>query len=68
MLSTTNFEALLESLDKTKLVCPYCGAIQEDTCELEEGTGTDFCGECEKEFSFTKEIVIEFSSAKLEDQ
>ncbi len=60
---TVEFKALnkiIEDLYNEDLVCPYCGAKQQDTWELDEGEGEIECLACEKTFKFTKEYIVKF--------
>jgi len=47
------------------IVCPYCGAIDEDSWEYEDESGIIDCGVCEKEFFWSRVIVnVQYSTKK----
>ena len=51
--------------------CPYCGYVQRDIWEYayddEESADTE-CGECEREFTWSRETRHTFTTAPLEDK
>ena len=47
------------------IVCPYCGAIDEDSWEYEDDSGEMECGDCGKEFFWSRTIVnVQYSTKK----
>lgn len=59
-----------EEFDTTStetLICPYCGAEQEDAREQEDwGTPETWeCCDCTKDFVYTTETVLKFTSENL---
>jgi len=60
-------ENVIDDLYDESLKCPYCGAVQGDDWELEEGDGITECCECEKEFKFNKQYIVKYTSEKIEE-
>jgi len=50
-----------------ELLCPYCQHPFAGAWELPYDNGEVECGECEKDFRYTRHIVIKYSTFKLED-
>ena len=55
-----------------QLVCPYCGHVETDSWEIAAGggdgdVGTTNCGECGREYEYTINVDITYSSNKMED-
>lgn len=53
----------------TELVCPYCGAKELDSWEVESGEedlGRIDCGRCERTFTATRNISITYSTEKID--
>lgn len=49
----------------TAIICPWCGEEDWDSADFgdrDEAT----CGECEREFSVERHVIIEYSTKKLE--
>ncbi len=47
-------------------VCPHCGAIQGDAWEWgQDECGETDCGSCEKPFSYTQHISVNWTTRKL---
>ena len=46
-----------------EIVCPHCGYVYNDSCELGE-SGTEKCYECDKEFSYEQSISVSYSTNK----
>lgn len=44
-----------------EVVCPYCGKEQSDSWELGDDGDMD-CGYCEREFSYTRDVEVTYSS------
>lgn len=55
-----------------KPICPYCGATQEDAWELrgefpgDGESGTTDCGECEREFHWTRNLSVTYDTETME--
>lgn len=45
-----------------EIVCPYCGHEQSDSWELKHNEGEDFCGSCEKKFTYIRDISVSYST------
>ena len=48
-----------------EMICPYCGYEQRDSWEIPGDDGTVECGRCEKEFDFTRNVEVTFSTTPL---
>lgn len=57
-----------DTISQDKLICPYCGCEQEDAREQEDwGTPENWeCSDCCKDFVYTTETVLKFSSERLD--
>jgi len=55
--------------DKTsveeEMICPYCGYEQMNSWEIPGDDGTVECGRCEKEFDFTRNVEVTFSTTPI---
>lgn len=51
----------------SNIVCPYCGHEYQDSWETEEDYGTQECGECDKKFSYSRNVTVEYTTTKLCD-
>lgn len=54
-------------------VCPHCGHILSDGCELGGGIGDEECGytecdTCEKQFMWTRHVSVRFSTKPMESR
>lgn len=49
-----------------EIVCPNCGYEFVDSWEQDDEGILD-CGECEKEFTFSRIITVDYSTAKIEN-
>ena len=57
-------------IENTKeMVCPYCGYICDDSWEFDENNGTRYCGNdfCGREFYYSRNIVVDYSTSKLDE-
>lgn len=50
------------------LVCPYCGYEDKDGWELSDNDGETYCGRCDEEFSYTRNISISYCTSKIEKE
>jgi len=50
-----------------ELLCPYCQHPYADEWELDKDDGVVECGECEKDFRYTRHIIIKYSTFKLKE-
>ena len=46
-------------------ICPYCGYEKRDAWELSDDGETE-CGECEREYSFTRNVSVTWSTEPIE--
>ena len=45
-------------------VCPHCGAEQGDAWEWGDDDGETDCNSCERPFSYTRYIIVNWSTQK----
>jgi len=60
---------MIEELDTEytdEITCPYCGWVNNDSWEADEN-GITFCGKCEKDFEFTRNVEVTYSTYRLEE-
>lgn len=50
-----------------EVVCPYCGTEFLDSWEYED-EGEEYCEECNKEFAFQRNVIVGYSSQKMEQE
>jgi DNA-directed RNA polymerase subunit RPC12/RpoP len=59
-----------------EVVCPYCGAEGEDSWDLgivsakgstQEDSGETECAECDKTFSWSREVRVDYTTRKIEE-
>lgn len=43
-------------------VCPYCGYTDRNAWELDDNSGTVFCGSCGSEIEYERHVTIEYST------
>jgi len=49
------------------IVCPYCGHVDRDSWEWnngEEGDGEAECGECEKSYGVSRHVMVKYSTRR----
>lgn len=46
------------------LVCPYCGYEERDSWEVEPDDGERECGHCGEEYSYNRQVTVEYSTYK----
>lgn len=54
---------------QSKVTCPHCGDVNEDTWDLdldEDIIDELECGVCEKKFSVQTDVTVEYSTAKID--
>ena len=51
-----------------EVVCPYCGHEQSDSWEYEEYHNPIECGECGKEFKFSRQVEVTYCTWKMEEE
>lgn len=51
-----------------EVVCPYCGYKDRDSWELSDNDGETYCGRCDKEFAYTRNISISYCTSKIEEE
>lgn len=49
------------------VVCPWCGHTVYDSFEFQNDYGEETCYKCDKEFTYTRYISVEYSTAKKEE-
>lgn len=49
----------------SEIVCPHCGYESGDSWEMDDNDGSMDCGECEKDFNYTRIIAINYSTSKI---
>ena len=49
-----------------EIVCPWCGHETGDSFEFQNDYGEETCYECDKEFTYTRYISVEYSTEKKE--
>jgi hypothetical protein len=54
-------EYKLEDFGNTVAKCPKCGHLEQDSWELDD-EGVFTCGNCESEFWYEKEVIVEFTT------
>lgn len=47
------------------LVCPYCGYEHTDSWEIEDDEGERSCDDCQKEFTYQREVTTTYASEKM---
>ena len=52
----------------SQAVCPHCGEIDESCWEYRGDSGVITCGECEEDFLYEREIIAEYTTAKIEEK
>jgi transcription elongation factor Elf1 len=62
----------IENLYNRRLTCPYCGHVETDSWEIAAGgedgdIGQTNCGECNREYEYTINVDITYSSNKIKD-
>lgn len=50
----------------SEVVCPHCGHIHGDSCELPDSDDM-YCANCGEEFHFTREIEVTYSTYKKDE-
>ena len=48
-----------------EVVCPYCGAEFSDSWEYED-EGEEYCEDCDKCFTYQRNVIVSYSSQKIE--
>lgn len=63
-------DELIESIDESDVVCPYCGwRTQDDEGEfIIKGEGEERCYHCGKVFRFYVEQVAYYSTERIEEE
>lgn len=56
-----------EPMDTSEIVCPYCGYEHEDSWEYTEDYDKIPCEDCGKEFKYSREVEVTYSSSRIED-
>jgi hypothetical protein len=49
-----------------EIVCPYCGSEQGDSWELSDDSGDLECGNCDKEFTYERDITVNYTTSRKE--
>lgn len=55
----------MKHTNEQNVKCPYCDSENEDSWELSEDSGTCFCGNCHKEFNYTRELTAVYHSSRI---
>ena len=50
-----------------EIVCPHCGAEWSDSWECANDYGEEECDECEKKFSYNRDVEVTYSTSKIKD-
>ena len=50
------------------IVCPYCGAEDQDCWEIKDNDGFIQCGSCEKKFYYERDISISYTTWTEEEK
>lgn len=48
------------------IVCPHCGHEHRDSWEMPDGGDMD-CYECDREFRYSRDVTVTYSSSKKDD-
>ena len=67
MKATDPFKKLFTkdpTVDAKRIICPYCGYIDNYPYEYIDEHGTIICDECEKEFVYMVNITVKYSTYK----
>jgi len=64
-INSYEWEELKTALEDNA-TCPYCGHIEINSWELCGDDGTNICGRCEKEYNFTRNVEITYSTSPIE--
>lgn len=53
-------------------ICPYCGNEESDAWEIDFGIGLDgdteiYCSDCGKEYHLSRNVIVSYSSKRLND-
>lgn len=51
-----------------EIVCPYCGLEHTDSWELDSDDGEYTCERCEYEFSYSRNISVDYSTHKIDKE
>jgi DNA-directed RNA polymerase subunit RPC12/RpoP len=55
----------IDSEYEKEMICPYCGYENTDSFEfIDEGEGVRICGRCGRDFEFTVNVSITYSTKK----
>lgn len=57
-----------EEIDHTctdEIVCPYCGQEVSDSWELSDDHSSYDCCNCDKQFSYSREVSVTYSTSKM---
>lgn len=57
-----------ETYNREGVICPYCGYLDRDSWELGdggEGCGETECGQCEKEFTWSRSFSVTYRGIPL---
>jgi hypothetical protein len=49
-------------------ICPYCGAEDEGAWEMEGEDGTTDCGECEREYRWSRNVSVTYDTERMEGE
>jgi DNA-directed RNA polymerase subunit RPC12/RpoP len=55
----------IDSTCTDELVCPYCGHQESDSWEVYPDDGVYKCGECEKEYTYSRYVSVTYTTKKL---
>lgn len=58
----------LKTTLEQEMICPYCGYVQIDSWEIPGDDGIVECVRCEKEFDFTRNVEVTFSTSRKDGE
>jgi DNA-directed RNA polymerase subunit RPC12/RpoP len=50
---------------ESEVICPYCGYVARDSWELSGDDGENTCGRCEKEYNYTRNVEITYTTTPI---
>ena len=63
---TGSFSEDTNTEERERIVCPYCGHIDNYPYEYIEESGTSICDNCDEEFEYKVDVTVKYSTYKKE--
>lgn len=56
-----------KTFNEDHIICPYCGNVDEDSWEYSDDEGEIDCGRCGREFNYTRDIAVKYTTTPKKD-